>query len=362
MGKILHKFQPDWEYEVVPGDSILERMGDLKLSKANFAINMGYSPKHIHKIIEGEATINEDTALRLEKVLDIPANFWMNLESNYRQALAKEKERKNLRQQTEWLKQLPLKDMIKFHWVDKFSDQGQQIQECLKFYGVASIKAWHNTQNKNFQAVFKSSDKFSKDDISIQTWLRQGEREAQKISCDSFNKARLENTLDQLRQLTLLENPDNFIPELTKLCASCGIAVVFTPTPEQCPMSGATKWLSKDKVLLLLSLRHKTNDHLWFAFFHEIAHILKHRKILFLNGNVGSDQTLKEEADKFSADVLIPKIHQCNLPSLQTQKSIIDFSKKIQISPGIVVGRLQHQRILSWGHFNNLKVKYRWHN
>jgi Zn-dependent peptidase ImmA (M78 family) len=59
---------------------------------------------------------------------------------------------------------------------------------------------------------------------------------------------------------------------------------------------------------LLLSLRHKTNDHLWFAFFHEIAHILKHKKQLFLEEKkeFSNDKVLEDEADKFASDLLIP--------------------------------------------------------
>jgi addiction module HigA family antidote len=360
MSKELYKFEPDWLHSVIPGSSIIERMEAMDLSKTNFAISMGYSDKHIHKILKGEASINEDTALRLEKVLDMPISFWMNLEGNYRQALAEKQEEENLAQNVDWLKQIPLKSMVGFGWVDKFNDKALQIKACLKFYSVASIDAWHQTQNKNYKVAFKSSAKFSKNDIAIQTWLKQGEKEAQKIDCNSFDKNKLGHSLDELRKLTNVKNPDDFMPKLTKLCAKCGIAVVFTPTPEKCPMSGATKWLSKDKVLLLLSLRHKTNDHLWFAFFHEIAHIIKHKKQLFLEGkkDFAIDTKLEKEADDFSANVLIAK--EYDLHSLKTKKDIITFAKKIKIAPGIVVGRMQHKEIIPWSCFNDLKIKYQW--
>ncbi|CAC9620330.1 Antitoxin HigA / unknown domain [uncultured Gammaproteobacteria bacterium] len=360
MSKKLYSFKPDWGHEVIPGDSIVERMSDINLSKTDFARNMGYSDKHIYKIIKGEASITEDTALKLEKVLDIPASFWMNLESNYRQALAQEQEKQVLLVNADWLKQIPLKNMIKLDWVTKFTDTGLQIQECLRFYGVASVDAWHKMKAKNYQVIFKSSDKFNKNDIAIQTWLRQGEIEAQKINCNTFNKETLRNSLDNFRQLTLLENIEDFLPKLTKLCAECGIAVIFTPTPENCPMSGATKWLSKDKALLLLSLRYKTNDHLWFAFFHEIAHILKHKKQLFLEGKRSfvNNETLETEANNFSADILIPKEH--DLSFLKTKVDVINFAKKIKIAPGIVVGRMQHKEIIPWDRFNDLKITYIW--
>ncbi len=365
MSKKLYDFQPDWEHKIIPGDSIVERMNDINLSKADFAIKMGYSDKHIYKIIKNEASITEDTALRLEKVLGIAAIFWMNLESIYRQALAKEQEKQNLLQNADWLKQIPLNDMIKFGWIDKVMDQGEQIKKCLEFFGVASIDAWQKMQMKNYQAAFKATDKFSQDDISIQTWLRQGEREANNINCAAFDKQKLKNTLDDFRRLTLLESPDDFLPKLTELCADCGVAVAFVPTPKKCPMSGATKWLSANKALLLLSLRHKSNDHLWFAFFHEIAHILKHRKQLFLenngkNNSFMKDENLEKEADDFSANILISKKYDLLLSSIKLKQDIADFAKNIGTAPGIVVGRMQHKKIIPWNRHNDLKVQYAW--
>lgn len=76
---------------------------------------------------------------------------------------------------------------------------------------------------------------------------------------------------------------------------------------------------------MLLSLRHKTNDHLWFSFFHEIAHILKHKKQLFLEGNnFVKDEVLEAKADNFAADILIPKHH--NLSHLDSHNKCTAYS------------------------------------
>ena len=362
MNKELYHFQPDWLHEIPPGESIAERMSDLSLSQSDFAIRMGYSKKHIHKLLKGKVSLSEEVALRLEKVLDIPASFWMNLETNYRQALAQEKEKQLLKKDAVWLKKLPLKDMIEFKWVEHIEDKALQVNECLKFYGVNSVDAWETMQQKNYQAIFKSADKFSKDDIAIQTWLRQGEREAVKFSCQPFDKRRLIDNLESLRGLTRLEKVKEFLPQLEKICAACGVAVVFAPPPKNCPMSGATKWLSANKALLLLSLRHKTNDHLWFAFFHEMAHIIKHKKQLFLenaNKDFLQDSQLEEEADIFAANTLIPEKYNTHLVTLKSQESIIRFAKKIGVAPGIVVGSMQYKKIITWDRYNKLKAKYR---
>ncbi|MBL8419274.1 MAG: hypothetical protein JNK92_01440, partial [Dechloromonas sp.] len=50
-------------------------------------------------------------------------------------------------------------------------------------------------------------------------------------------------------------------------------------------VSGATRWLSPDKALIQLSLRYKSDDQLWFSFFHEVGHLLLHgKKEVFIEG------------------------------------------------------------------------------
>jgi addiction module HigA family antidote len=359
MSNAVNKFKPDWLHLVPPGLSMKEDMEHVGFSQVEFAQRMGYTAKHIHKLIKGEASITADTALKLEKVLSYPSSFWLNAESHYREALAKEKEKIALEKEQNWLKQIPLKSMIDWGWVDKFQNKGDQVRACLKFYGVASIQSFEK-QTQSYQVAFKSCDKFDRDPITIQTWLRKGEIEATKIICNAFNKKNFQSVLGDLRALTLVENLEDFLPKLIDLCAKCGVAVVFAPTPAKCPMSGATKWLATDKALLLLSLRHKTNDHLWFAFFHEIAHILKHKKQLFLEEKkeFSNDKVLEDEADKFASDLLIPAEKNEQLKNLTSEESIKSFAKEMGIHSGIVVGRLQHKKIIPWGCFNSLKVKY----
>jgi len=73
------------------------------------------------------------------------------------------------------------------------------------------------------------------------------------------------------------------------------VAVAFVPELPKSRASGATRWLSASKALVQLSLRYKTNDHLWFTFFHEAAHILLHGKRLIFLESHGSTQSDEEK-------------------------------------------------------------------
>ncbi|MEO8429750.1 MAG: hypothetical protein ABI651_21895 [Verrucomicrobiota bacterium] len=62
--------------------------------------------------------------------------------------------------------------------------------------------------------------------------------------------------------------------------------------------------------MIQLSLRGKTDDHLWFTFFHEATLVLKHGKRAVLMEDGGTKAAVRDpreaEADAFACDFLIP--------------------------------------------------------
>ena len=351
-------FQPDWVSP--PGDTIADLLEEKGWTQAEFAQRCGYTTKHASLLINGKATITEDTALKLERVLGSSARFWLVREAQYRETIARQEELKSLEADAGWLKQLPLADMIKFGWIRKFKSKGQQVAECLQFFGVSSVDAWRRHYAEPL-AAFRASEKFKKNDAAVSAWLRQGERLASEIACQPYDKDTFKQALVELRALTNETDPKVFVPKMIATCARAGVAVVFEPAPKGCPVSGATRWLSPDKALLMLSLRHKSNDCLWFAFFHEAGHILLHgKKMLFLETKELDDEH-EQEADRFASDLLIPPKFARQLRFLdKTYAAIEAFAKEVGVAPAIVVGRMQKEGYLLWSHLNKFKVHYDW--
>lgn len=85
------------------------------------------------------------------------------------------------------------------------------------------------------------------------------------------------------------------------------LAEEYEPNMRQkVPWNGATKRLSPQKAMILLSLRGKGEDKFWFSFFREAGHVLyDNRKDILIND--GSKDDLREvRADEFAAKFLIP--------------------------------------------------------
>lgn len=359
---INNQYDPD--YVSPPGETLQETLETLGMSQASLAERTGRSLKMINEIIKGKAPITPKMALELERVVSVTASFWNNRERNYREFAARIEEQKRLETFIAWLENIPVRAMVKYGWIDHYRNKVEQLQEVLKFFRIASPEQWPVAMQTYLgNAAFRRSQAFESDFEALVSWLRKGELNAKKMFCEPYDAKEFRSILKQIRILTL-KPPEIFQPEVKKLCASCGVAAVFVPELPKTRVSGATRWLTPAKALIQLSLRYKTDDHLWFSFFHEAGHILKHgKRDVFIEGtSLEMDETKEEEANIFAADYLIPKREYLNFTSRYTfsKANIRKFASQIQISPGIVVGRLQHDKLLPITHCNDLKIRFKW--
>lgn len=342
---------PHYLYEptevLAPGETLRETLEALDMSQTQLAARIGLSTKHINQIIQGQAALTHETAILLERATGVPAHFWNELESQYRDYLSREQERKNLTARVEWLKQMPIAALRKLGKITAArNDDARTLQQALSFFGVASVEAWEDVW-ANPAADYLKSAAFAVDPGAMAAWLRLGELEAAKVTCEPFDRAGLRAILRELRGLTVLPPPE-FEPRMKRLCASVGIAVVFVAEIAGCRASGATRWLSPTKAVVHLSLRGKRNDKFWFAFFHELGHVLLHgKRSVFIEADDNGTGRAKEEdeANMFAANLLIPAEYKEALLSLDpwSNGQVLHFAGQLEIAPGIVAGRLQHE-------------------
>ena len=67
-----------------PGEMLLEEfLRPLGISQSAFATRLGISFPRLNEIIHGKRVVTLDTALRLERVLGMPADFWLGLQLDW---------------------------------------------------------------------------------------------------------------------------------------------------------------------------------------------------------------------------------------------------------------------------------------
>jgi HTH-type transcriptional regulator / antitoxin HigA len=359
IAKAKNRYPHEPDYAVAPGEVLQETIDALGMTQADLAKRTGLSKKTINQIIQGHEPLSPLTALRLERVLGVPARFWNNLEATYRERRARLEEKERLSQDLEWLKTIPTGELTRRGAIQEQTDPIGLLQAALAFFGVNSPVEW-NVVWESPRVAFRKSQVFKSNPGAVAAWIRLGESEARRLECRPYDKDKFREALERVRRLTV-EGPETFIPKMKALCSAAGVAVVFTPEIKGAPVSGATQWLTPDKALLQLSLRFKTNDHFWFSFFHEAGHILKHGKKEKFVEDGGDHDAKEEEANRFAEDVLIPRDRADELPGLRTREQIIAFAKSVGVASGIVLGRLQKMGVIDHRcAYNHLKERLQW--
>jgi len=344
-----------------PGETLIDVLDDRHMTQAELAERTGRPLKTINEIVKGKAAITPQTAIQLERVLGIPAHFWLNREARYREHVARIQTDQELDDQADWLDELPVREMQRFGWIDQVRTRRARVAACLSFFGVASVVAWRAVCAQQ-RAKFRRSSAFTHHEGAVAAWLRKGELEAAAIPCAPLDRERFRSALYDVRALTMVNEPAVFVPRLQAICAASGVAVVLVPTPCGTGASGAVRWLRPDRALIQLSMRYLTDDHLWFTFFHEAGHVLLHgKRPVYLDGD-GSEGDEEDQANRFAADLLVPPAATARLANIpKTADAVKAFAREIGVAPGIVVGRMQHDGLVPYRtKLNALKVRYAW--
>lgn len=350
-----HLFDPD--YAVPPGETLREVLDSLDMTQKDLGIRTELTNQTINRIIQGEQPITYETASRLELVTGVPARMWNNLESQYREQLARISERTRLQGDLKWLKMIPTKELIARKAITSEEDKTLLLREVLSFFGVSSTAAWHQLWETP-QVAARRSQCFESHPGPTATWIRLGELQAHGVTCQPYNKTNFLNAVKQIRGLTT-KLPETFLPKMKSLCANAGVALVLVPEIKKAPWHGVTKWLSPYKAMVALNLRGKSEDQFWFSFFHEAAHVLHDtKKEIYIND--GSDANPAEKrANKFASDLLIPSCRLPDLLRLKDHEQVCELAKNLEISPGIVAGRFQRET-KKWTYFRKLIKKFTW--
>lgn len=346
---------------IPPGEFLEEVLDDLKLSQAELARRMGRPPQAINEIIKGQKAITPDTAIQLEQVVAVSAQIWNNLESEYRLVLAKQQEMLKAKQEIDIASKFPYLEMSKLGIVKQTRKSIEKVQELQRFFGVSSLFNLENV--KEYSPAFRLVEKESISREAVAAWLKTGCLLASKQDVSEFDKNKLKSNIEAIRSLTLESNPNVMLSELKSVLASCGVAFVVIPHYPKTYVTGATFWYGKNKPVIMMSMRGSWADIFWFSLMHELAHILLHdKRITFIEGGNSSEYKMQEdEADNFAQKMLIPQVAYERFISEHdfSPAYILTFAQSVGIAPGIITGRLQHDKHLSHKQHHH-RIRYKW--
>ena len=340
-----------------PGYYIKELIEESGLTQEDYAKRLGTTPKNLSTLVRGEQSLSIDIAMKLARLNDTSVEYWLNLQKKYDSAMAMYRSDIELNEEKEMLRVLDYGYFRKnFHLPDLLHKVEDQVCTLRKFLNVSSLSV---LKNKDMAVRFRRSLSSVSETsiIKANAMVQIATIDAMKEKAPVFDKSQFENSVRYV--MTQTSNHEGFYPLIKQSLKESGVVLEVLPNMPGSKINGATKRIG-DSILLMVNDRNTTADSFWFSLFHELGHIYNGDYGISFENECGADE---ESADRFAEDRLIPPDSYSRFVDVRnfSRASVLAFSRRINRDPGIVVGRLQNDHLVSYGNrsLNELKSKYK---
>ncbi|QLE54905.1 HigA family addiction module antitoxin [Nostoc sp. TCL26-01] len=341
-----------------PGKILSRELEARGWTQKDLAEIIGRPVQTINEIIRGTKQITPETAIELSQALGTTAEFWTNLEAKYRLHLAvKEKKHEEKEQSITRKSQLytilPMSEIIKNGWIKKTDSIDSLEQQICNFFSIHSLD-----EIPKLSVNFRCSEHRKPEDISRIVWVKRVENLAKQQKIRSFDRTKLENAIPEI--LACAEKVENIVL-IPKLLGDLGVHFVIVPHLSKTYLDGAALYLESNPVIAL-TLRYDRIDSFWFTLLHELAHIFLGHKGSYLDNLDALEENEEEiEANQKAAEWLIhPQPYQdfiIRSKKVFSRKAIEEFAQTQSRHPGIILGRLQYDKLVPHKNLRVLLVK-----
>ncbi|SMQ58051.1 HTH-type transcriptional regulator / antitoxin HigA [Plantibacter sp. VKM Ac-1784] len=336
------------EADVAPaGAHLLEELDSRGWTQAEFANILGRPVQFISEIIHGKKEITRESAAQIGAAFNMSAEYWLKLQDSFH--LAKQREDGDavarlelVRRRAQLRKMFPIPVLAQRGLVHP-TDPDQQERDVLRLYRISSID-----DQRTFGLAARRSNVAEPLSQLQEAWSVCVRDKAEIRPVSNYNEAAflhlasaLPKRLRSARDFAAL--PDEF--------ADVGVKLVHIDAFPSSKLDGCAFFDGATPVIGL-SGRGRRMDKVFFTLLHEAAHVLL--------GHVGSapivdegnpenvpDADIEKEADdlaaKWSFGDGLPEA-----PARVNEAWIEATAKEYGLHPLVVIGRLQHDGILSW--------------
>lgn len=328
-----------------PGYYIKEIIEESGLTQEDFAKRLNTTPKNLSILIRGEQSLSIDIATKLSRMLGTTVAYWLNLQQAYDTMVAEFISDEELVKEREVFQFIDYK-----YFRDNFSlpnlarNIDEQIKKVREFLRVSSLNV---LKENNLAVSFRSySENLSESNIiKANTMVQIAINKVLQTETPKYNKKRFEQAVEYC--LTQTTNHSGFLPLIKKELYEAGVVLVVLPNLEGSGINGATKRVD-GRILLMVNDRRKYADTFWFTLFHEIGHIMHGDYGITFKDNKNENEC---EANFYAQRKLIPQDKYedfINKHPFFDEVIIRHFADEINRDPGIVLGRLQNDGLVSF--------------
>jgi HTH-type transcriptional regulator / antitoxin HigA len=352
MGKTERFSLPDdlvFGYVPSPGDIIRNEIEARDWAQQDLANIMDRPIQAINEIINSKKEITTETAIELGAAFGTSAEFWLNLEKDYRLWREKQerekKETEQIRRRSRIYSLAPIRKIEKRGWIKKTNDINVLEKEICRFYHINDIFS----EPKICLANFRLSLKREAEDISVRAWVQRVNHIASKINVKAFSSSQFDDLIDELLNYSLFVED---VAQVPNILGNYGVKFIILEHLPKTYIDGAAFWIDEHPIIVL-TLRYDRIDSFWFTLFHELGHIkLGHE------GHVDdlSKSDILSEMDKVANQWATEKLlnHNAFEAFIQehqphySKQAVKDFAIRNHRHPGIIVGQLQYRNEISY--------------
>ena len=344
-----------------PGDFIREELEARGWTQSDLAEIMGRPVETINRIVTGKLAVTPETARGLASAFGTSAELWLNLESAYQ--LSRVHQDDDVVTRRAHLYDIaPIKEMTRRGWIESSSNIDVMEQQLVRFCGLSSID-----EEPRIRMAARKATTYSETTSALRAWYFRVRNLATTLIAKPYSRKDLLAALDDLRALSTDPREVRHVP---RILADAGVRFLVVEHLAKTKIDGATLWLDKNRPVVALSLRYDRIDGFWFTLAHELSHVLR-KNSLSLDSDIAAasradvDTKPKQErlADEFASTFIVPDYELedfiVRTRPLYSKKKIRGFAGRLNVHPGIVVGRLQHKQEIGYSHSREMLAKVR---
>jgi HTH-type transcriptional regulator/antitoxin HigA len=304
----------------------------------------GYGEKNISRWLTGRSRPSESVSNFLRVLLAETRAFECLLRKDFPDQPKSAPAVETSAPDAEDLKILKLVDypaLVKFGKVSKASTAVAKRAELCRLLQVTDLKTFRDESEGRHLAIaaFKDTNQHS-NPVSGAIWIELGCKAAHNSEVKPYDREKLKDAVTSLRKLT--QSPlAKVVPEMRRILADAGVALVFMPSMKQSGFRGCTRLLSPSKAVIIHSLKYRNVSQFWLILFHEIAHLIlhiSHVEDVFAEYDDQAADPQELEADEWARDTLVFSDRLIAFRARHPKPDCAEiehFARQIQVHPAI---------------------------